>query len=230
MSELRALDPVPETVTLGSGTVVHLEPLRSRQFFKFLRIVTHGALPIAGRGGLFEGDPSVEEFVGRLVSLVVLSIPDAEDETIDFIHSMCKPAGLIEGRRLSKQDQERNAALWAALDEELDNPELDDLVSIIEAIVRREAEDIQALGKRLMAMFRLAQKTGQLDSRTSSPTHQSSPAASSSEDSPEASISSPASTAGPTRSSRTSRSAGSGRSSRPSANATTTETLQSVNG
>ena len=38
----------------------------------------------------------------------------------------------------------------------LDNPELEDLVDLIEAIVRREAKDIMALGKRLAAMLKLA--------------------------------------------------------------------------
>jgi hypothetical protein len=198
-NELDALDPVPEQVKLLSGTVVVLEDLKARQFFRLLRIITHGALPGMRESGLFEMDGlDSDEFIGRLLSVTLLSIPDAEDETIEFIRSMCKPDGLIEGRRLNKQDTERNTALWAGLAEELENPELDDLVTIIEAVVMRESADIQALGKRLAGMFKLAAKTGQLDP-SRNPT--SAPTPTSSADSPEPSTSSPPSTAGTTTSS-----------------------------
>lgn len=227
-NELDALDPVPEAVKLSTGTVVQLESLRARQFFKFLRIITHGAVPNMRDFSILrmDGDTSAEEFAVRLVSLLALSIPDAEDEAIEFLRSMSKPAGLIEGRRaLNKQDQERNAELWAQLDDDLENPELDDLITLIEAIVRREAEDIQALGKRLGAMLNLAEKTGQIPSQ--SPT---SPEANSSGDSPEASTSSPANTTGTTRRSATSRSGGSASASRRSASAASTSAGTESNG
>lgn len=226
MSDLDALDPVPEQVKLTTGTFVQLENLRTRQFFKFLRIITHGAMPalVNGQALQFDGDSS--DFAARLLVLTLTSVPDAEDEAIEFIRSMCKPVGLIEGRRLNKQDMERNAELWAAVDNDLDNPELDDLLTIVEAIVKRESADIQALGKRLTAMFKLAEKTGQVPESLS----QTLTASTSSEDSPEPSTSSPASTDGLTLISSTSRSAGSGRSSRRSANVATTSVGSETNG
>lgn len=170
MTEIDALDPVPEQVKLSSGTVVMLEPLKARQFFKFLRIITHGALPVMQDLSIFNIDGEIDprEFGQRLLTVMVLSIPDAENETIDFLQAMCKPYGLIEGRKLNKVDTERNAELWNRLAEELENPELDDLVTLVEAIIRRESEDIQALGKRLSAMFKLAEKTGQVPQRLTS--------------------------------------------------------------
>lgn len=204
-AELNALDGVPEQVKLTSGTFVEVVDLKSRQFFKFLRIVTHGALPLVNDMSLFRmnGDIDAEEFSARLLSIMLLSIPDAEKETIEFLQSMVKPVGLIEGRNLNKQDTERNNALWAAVDRDMENPELDDLISLVECIVKREAADIQALGKRLQGMFNLAQKTGQV------PQSLSSPAQNSSADSPAASTSSPASTDGPMSSSGISVSGGS---------------------
>lgn len=198
MAELDALDPIPSKITLGSGTTVILESLKARQFFKFLRIITHGAMPLMQDMSIFDLDPNTDTqaFAGRLLSVMVLSIPDAEDETLDFILSMCKPEGLIEGRKVSKADSERNAALWTDLALELDNPELDDLVTIIEAVVKRESADIQALGKRLASLLNLAEKTGQLKSRRRSSPKKT---AASSEVSPEPSTSSPASTDGPTQ-------------------------------
>lgn len=220
MAELDTLDPVPEQVKLVSGTFVDIEDLKARQFFRLLRILTHGAIP--GLGDLFsvnsETDP--QQFAANLLTVTLLSIPDAEDETVAFIASMVKPTGLIEGRRLNKQDAERNAELWNSLAVELENPELDDLVTIVEAIVRRESADILALGKRLAAMFKLAEKTGQTKPQSSpSPT---SPAGNSSADSAAPSTSSRPSTDGPTSTSETSASGDSASASQPSGSAAST--------
>lgn len=228
-TEIDALDPVPEQVTLQSGTVVVLEPLKARQFFRLLRIVTHGAMPVLSDLSLLKLDPDMDtqEFATKLLTLMALSIPDAEDETIDFVKSMCKPFGAIEGRKLNKQDAERNAELWGRLDIELDNPELDDLLTIVEAIVKREAGDIQALGKRLAAMFNLAEKTGQL-TKPQPPTSATTPA--SSADSPAPTTFSPPSTAGPTTTSAGSASVVYGSVSPPSGNGGTTSSGGASNG
>src|SRR4051812_35274685 len=112
-NELDGLDPIPEQVKLKSGMVVQLESLKARQFFKLLRIITHGALPGMREAGLFSADGlDSEEFMGRLLSVTLLSIPDAENETLEFIRSLCFPTGLIERKGLNKQDVERNTLLW----------------------------------------------------------------------------------------------------------------------
>lgn len=148
-------------VTLVSGLTVQVVPLKTRQFFRLLKIVTHGA---GGALGSLSIDPNegAEEFLTKLVALVVLALPDAEDESIEFIQSMVEPVGLIKRMRITKQDKEINEALWAGVHEQLYNPELEDLITLIETVIKREAEDIQALGKRLMGMFKIAQKTGQI--------------------------------------------------------------------
>lgn len=149
------------TIALESGTEVVLVPLKSRQFFKMLRIITHGA------GGMllnfkFSGDDSPEEFGAKLVALLAFAIPDAEDEVFDFLLSMVKPAKYKDGRDLTKSQIAENKRLNDELFAELYNPELGDTLTLIESIIKREAEDLQALGKRLMAMFDLAKKTGQV--------------------------------------------------------------------
>jgi|SRR6187551_1032244 len=150
-----------DSVVLSSGTKVVIQPLKARQFFKLLRIVTHGA------GGMllnvkFSGDDTPEEFGAKLFALVGFAIPDAEDEVIDFLLAMVESEGVKAGRNLSKEEKQTNKELTESLFEELYNPELEDVITIIEAIVQREAEDLQALGKRLMSMFDLAKKTGQV--------------------------------------------------------------------
>lgn len=215
-NEIDKLDPESERVQLHSGIFVRFESLRGRQFMKLLRIVTHGALPGMSQAGLLNlQNLSNDEFLGQFLTITLLSIPDAEDETIAFLQSMVYPDGLIERKGLNKQDVERNKELWAALDEEMENPELEDIVTIIEGVVRREADDIFALGKRLAAMFNLAAKTGQL-----SPSQKASTPASS-EGSRARSTSSPRSTGGRTRKSSTSHSGDSDNASQPSESGST---------
>jgi hypothetical protein len=90
VAELDALDPTPQQIKLSTGTVLLLEELRARQFFKLLRIITHGALPVMQDMSIFkmDGDMDKGAFGARLLSLMVLSIPDAEDERILFVRSM----------------------------------------------------------------------------------------------------------------------------------------------
>lgn len=153
-----------DVIVLESGTKLTLVPLKSRQFFKMLRIITHGA------GGMllnfkFSANDSAEEFGAKLVALLAFAIPDAEDEVFDFLLSMVVPVGTVAGRTLSKADRTKNEELAASLFEELYNPELGDTLTLIEAIVTREAADLQALGKRMMMMFELASKQGQIPSQ-----------------------------------------------------------------
>src|SRR5712692_148081 len=164
--EMSAILPEDERVKLSSGTFVLLEPLKMRQFFRLMRIVTHGAGPAISRMNI-DVNSSVEQFTTQLATLILFSIPDAEQETIDFLMSMVKPDGLIENRALNKLDKERNLELIENLRAELDNPEPEDFVTLIEVIVKREAEDLQALGKRVAAMFRMAQKVGEAPDLTS---------------------------------------------------------------
>lgn len=150
-----------QKIVLESGTEVVLVPLKSRQFFKMLRIITHGA------GGMllnfkFSANDSAEEFGAKLIALLAFAIPDAEDEVFEFLKSMVEPAALKTGRDLTRTQIADNANLKAELHAELENPELGDTLTLVEAIVKREAEDLQALGKRLMQMFDLAKKTGQV--------------------------------------------------------------------
>jgi hypothetical protein len=159
--DVEVIVPEDELVTLSTGTSVRIQPLKARQFFKLLRIITHGA------GGMllniqFSPDDTPEAFGAKLVALVGFAIPDAEEEVLDFLLSMTEPDGFKSGRKLSKDEKEANKEILEDFMAEMDNPELEDLVTLIEAIIKREANDLQALGKRLMAMFDLAKRTGQI--------------------------------------------------------------------
>lgn len=194
LDDVRSIEHEPKSLVLGSGLYIEIQPLKLIQFFKLLRIVSHGA----GQNILslnFNPNLSEEEFAIQLLSIIAFSVPDAEDETLEFIHSMTKPVGLIENRELNKLDKERNQELWAQYNAALENPELEDFIIILEAIVKNEAEDLKASGKRLMAMFKFAQKTSVV------PDLPTSQGQTSSEGSAAPSTSSPPSTDGQTKSS-----------------------------
>lgn len=150
-SDVDALVPESEEITLSSGSVVRVERLRTRGMFKLLKIVTRGGGPILMQMDLDFND--TQTFVGQFLAVVMMAIPEAEDEAIEFIQSMAVPAGFKENAK-SKADQARNQELVAELLEELDDPTIDDTFSIIETIIKNEAHDIQALGKRLAATLK----------------------------------------------------------------------------
>jgi hypothetical protein len=213
-NELDRLDPEPVVVKLSTGLAIEVVRLRTRQFFRLLKVLTHGAGPAVVQAGL-DFSAGAEQFASQLLTLVAMSIPDAEQEAIAFLQSMCKPAGLTDRPKLSKQEEEDNEALWEQFRKDTFNPELEDTIDLIEVIVKNEAPELQALGKKLQRMLQLFRATGQ-DKEQAEP--EASPEdLASQESSPLPSTSSPASTDGPTSTSSTSRSAGSGRSARPRA-------------
>ena len=63
--------------------------------------------------------------------------------------------------QLTNADKAANEALWAQFNTDLFNPELDDLIDLIELIVKQEAPELQALGKKLQSMMALFRRTGQ---------------------------------------------------------------------
>lgn len=214
-SELDRLSPGVQEHVLTTGFPVEIVRMKTRQFFRLLKILTHGAGPRMIEQGLdFSADPSA--FAARFAALVAMSIPDAESETIDFLRSMCQPAGLAGGTggkqpsQMSRQETENDAKLWEEFQRELFNPDIEDTVDLVEVIVRREAADVQALGKKLMSLLELAGKLGQDTPADPDPVPET-------EDlqlpdrSPASSTSSAPSTGGRTAKSSASRSAGSGR-------------------
>lgn len=151
VDEIDAIDPEPsDVITLSTGSKVRVVPLKARQFFRLLRIVTRGGAQVWSMFRL-STDMEEGEFVSQLVAMVLFAVPEAEEETFDFIRAMLVPA---EG--------DPTAESMKALGAEVNDLGLDDIVSIIEVVVRREGADMQALGKRLQGLIPAADKTGQL--------------------------------------------------------------------
>lgn len=154
-SETERLDPIGTRFKLVSGTEVEIMPLRLRQFLKFLRILTSGASEIWGNMQLNTED--VNAFMRDLAGLALFAIPEAEDQTVDFLKSIVQPADLPEGR--DRPTSDRRMQMWNDLSQELENPDLDDALSLIQAIIEAEAADLMALGKRLKKMFETVRRS-----------------------------------------------------------------------
>jgi hypothetical protein len=213
-SELDRLDPQPVICKLSTGLQVEVVRLRTRQFFRLLRVLTHGAGPAMMQAGLdFREDAG--DFMQKFLMLVVMSIPDAETEAVGFLQSMLKPAGLVDKpeSQQTKQEKEDSTELWKQFNTDLFNPDLDDTIELIETIVRQEAPELQALGKKLQRALSMFKATGQDKDAPEAEASQDQMAASSAP-SPPPSTSSATSTDGPTDTSSSSRSAASGRQSK----------------
>ncbi len=194
--ETDILLPEPTQLKLEDGILVQVRPLKARQFFKLLRIVTRGGAHMLGNLKMSAlEDP--EDFAAQIVALIVFAVPEAEDEAFEFFRAMVAP--------VNEEDR-------AALDMVFLDPSLDDVVSIIEAVINAEKEDLAALGKRLTALFKVAEKTGQLKA-TNSSAHTPAP-----------STSSPQSTDGATTKSSTAPSAESDKPLKPFPSASTMKT------
>jgi hypothetical protein len=193
------------------GRKVEIQRLKLRQLFRLLRIITRGGagyIPMLQDAMAIAGDEErAEAFGTQLIAIALIALPEAEDEAVEFLMSVVEPVGLTPG--MDKKQRETNENLRRNLTEYLFNPEPEDAIIIIEAVVTRERNDLVALGKRLSAAFAMMGKTGQLKETSSKKPQLVSTVQipESSEDTPEPSTSSPRSTAGRTRKSSTSKSA-----------------------
>jgi len=149
--DVEALSPEPDQLTLESGFVVRVEPLKTRGMFKLLKIITRGAGPILMQMPLDFND--TEAFVQQLLAVTLMAVPEAEDEAIQFLQAMVQPAEYNPDAK-SKADQQKNKELFERLVEELDDPNPLDTLNIITTIVTNEAENIGALGKQLAAALK----------------------------------------------------------------------------
>lgn len=148
--ELDRLDPLPEKLVLKCGLEFEVQPLKLRQFLALLRIVTRGATGVLATGGLSSRDG--DDFARQLLTMLVFAIPEAEQETVEFIKTVTKP--VLTG------NPEADIDIQAQFDVELDDPELEDILLIAQAVVQNEADDLRSLGNRLKSMLKTAEKMG----------------------------------------------------------------------
>ncbi len=155
---------VGRTFTLKGGMTVTLRPLMTRELFALLRVVTAGIGPQIAAQRL-NPDEDEDVFLAKFAGMVLMSLPNAEDEVMAFLRQVVTPTAVITDGRLDKAIETRNARLVRDLDVLLYNPDPDDTITIIEQLAAAEAGNVRALGKRLAGIFRLAQRTGLIPNR-----------------------------------------------------------------
>lgn len=152
----------PVLLTLASGTRVRLRPLKSRELFALVGIAISGIGTNLGEVFRLDPDAPTQVFMARFVGLLISALPDEADRTFAFLRMVVQPEQLVVDGRIDKAVKARNDALNAALDAELSNPDPLDTITIIEAIAANNAGDLQAWGKRLAGIWKVAQRTGQI--------------------------------------------------------------------
>lgn len=152
LNEIEALLSTPNgPFELSTGTAVVIRQMNLREFLRLLKIISRGAG--ASVAGLSLDFDNPDQFVQTLLAMILFAVPEAENETVDFIQSMVEPANLVRDSKLALEQRR-------ALLEELNNPDLEDMINILGVIVASEGKDLQKLGKRLRAMFSVASKMG----------------------------------------------------------------------
>ena len=137
------------SVELLDGFRVTVNRLKLREFLALMKVVTRGASPLMASIQL-DSAADTTEFAKNFLGLLLFAIPEAEDEIIDFIRLIVVPqAG-------------NNPDTLLAIDVAMANPDLEDVVIILEKLVEQEATSVQSLGKRLVSLFSLARKLGQV--------------------------------------------------------------------
>ncbi len=126
--DLEVILPPPGKVVID-GVECEVRHLRAREFFKLMGIVTNGIGP--GLAQFRWNMDNREEMTGQLMAVLVMAIPEQLDQFLDLVASIVEPKGSVgENRRIR---------------ERLENPEIEDLLPIADAIITNERDNIWSL-------------------------------------------------------------------------------------
>lgn len=156
--DTEAFDTTSGIVTLEGGFEVEVQRLKLRQLLRALKVLSSGAGSALGALS-FNENSDQDEIAQTVLFAMAIAIPEAENETVEFLSSMVIPVGFKEGRDLSKSVKAKNAQLLEELDEILFNPSLDDVLSIVEVVIEKEAPHLKSLGNRLATLLKAQQKS-----------------------------------------------------------------------
>lgn len=129
---------VPETMTvMVDGVECRVNRLKTREFLSLIRVLTAGLGPGLNE---VELDFTDGETVARdLSALMILAVPNATAEFTVFLTSVVEP---VDG---SKQGQVGKYLY--------DNPDLDVMIDVFEAIAVQEKDDLAALAGKLRGVW-----------------------------------------------------------------------------
>lgn len=131
----------PFTMKLLDGTEIPcvVKRLRAREFLALLRVLTRGFGD--GIAQITLAGDDAEEMQGQIMGMMLVAIPEAVDEFVDFVAKVVEPADGSDAKRLAKS---------------LQNPDVTVLIDVAEFIATQEKDDLAALmGKARAALARI---------------------------------------------------------------------------
>lgn len=136
VEDLEPILPTEARVTVA-GCLCKIRRLKTREFLSLVQVMT------AGLGNALQDvklDFSNEETIGaELSGLMVLAIPNAVDEFTVFLRAVVEP--------LNADDRGKVASYL------MDNPDLDVLFDVFEAVATQEKDDLAVLAGKAQAMW-----------------------------------------------------------------------------
>lgn len=139
VEEKQDLEPIvpTEKVMDVAGCKCRVKRLKTREFLSLLQVLTSGLGPALGEVKL---DFTDGDTVSRdLSALMLLAVPNAIDEFTVFLRNVVEP--------VNEQDR---AVVATYL---LDNPDVEVLLDIFEAVALQEKDDLAVLGGKAQAMW-----------------------------------------------------------------------------
>lgn len=142
--------PISREVTVG-GLRAIVQVMRTRQLLRLLKVITNGA-PFGMAMLSAEGDDDEDAgFGARLLALLWVAIPEAEEATLGFLASMVELSPEETEGKTGKELLEIQGRFSRALQ----NPEVDETFDLIGRIIELEKPNLALLGKRLAVLLRM---------------------------------------------------------------------------
>jgi hypothetical protein len=148
----------PPVIVELQGHQVAVQHMKTREFFSFLGIFTSTLGGGAAQALSELKDKEGEEIQGEILGLVLVCLPLAVDPVLKLVKDITRP--------VDPED-----AHW--LMEYLDNPEMEDLMAVVDAVIENEKDNLSELvGKARMYFTKWSQvmkkKTTTTTTRTGS--------------------------------------------------------------
>lgn len=140
-------------VTLSNGHQLELKQLKARQLFSLMRIITRGAFELMPSLMSNMGQQTADEFANSLIAVAVWAVPEAPEATLDFLRSMLV-FDMGPDNKVSERGMEDIELLM--------DPEMEDILEIVSAIIVNNSDDLVSLGKKMRGALEVMKKTGQL--------------------------------------------------------------------
>lgn len=109
--------------------------LRTREFFSLMKIFTASGMAGALLESAFDGEDTEEEIAQRMLAALVVAIPNAEPQFIEFVNRIVELPEGLEPEEIK------------AIRVELQNPETELTMTIIQRVIEQEAGELARLGK-----------------------------------------------------------------------------------